>query len=492
VGNDSAYLSFTGGSLSIKVSSFKVESAITSALGSFKVSTNGTIDSQIEPVTITTTAGSSGTTGTINHANSLALQTAGTTRATVSATGISIPYGHYLGVGGAVDSSYSIRAYGAAKIDGNLTAIGLAGIGGVADAAYRLRVYGNAIVDNGVLSVVEAVDSVPIEARGKSVSGGQSVAMAFHIPNVYASYLKLTSDGYFHLGGWSAPEDGAGLKCGSIVTSGKVAIGGAINDVYHLYVYGHSMFAGNITSTAEIAAITNIRAFGTIAAGGATDAAYKLRAYGAAKIDGALTVAGTLTPKGPTDTTSLTSTAANSAIIGGGVTVATDGAWHYIPMATQGAKTASGWECKTTIGALKLGSNAYTNGFFIGLGGNDNDPTEAFLFKSGGRIDHSGGNIGIGMAPESGVTLRVLYRLKADEIVSATWMQTTSYISAGADISAGTYLRTNRGRTVVLNSSTEQSALTIKVNGVTRYIRLYSGTEAAGSDAISPVTIGEA
>ena len=100
VGDSAKYISYANGVLILSLTSFMVQSSLTSALGSLQISSAGTITSLTNPMTLSTD--SSGN-GIINGTNGLLLQVGGSTKATLTSTGLGIGTttpGYTLGVFG--------------------------------------------------------------------------------------------------------------------------------------------------------------------------------------------------------------------------------------------------------------------------------------------------------------------------------------------------------------------------------------------------------
>jgi hypothetical protein len=58
----------------------------------------------------------------------------------------------------------------------------------------------------------------------------------------------------------------------------------------------------------------------------------------------------------------------------------------------QATTVSSGWRQHISIGAYRDGTASYNGGLFVGLGGNDNNPTEYYKLGFGGNITHSSGS----------------------------------------------------------------------------------------------------
>lgn len=67
--------------------------------------------------------------------------------------------------------------------------------------------------------------------------------------------------------------------------------------------------------------------------------------------------------------------------------------YGYVPMLSGSTQSSSGYRQNISIGAYRPQATWTGSAVYIATGGNDNSPTEAFLFELGRRISHTGGAI---------------------------------------------------------------------------------------------------
>ena len=101
-------------------------------------------------------------------------------------------------------------------------------------------------------------------------------------------------------------------------------------------------------------------------------------------LTGATTVSTTLTALGQGTSAPITT---------GHVNVGTT--YGYVPMLSGSTQSSSGYRQNISIGAYRPQSTWTGGAVYIAMGGNDNYPTEAFLFELGRTISHTGGTIAL-------------------------------------------------------------------------------------------------
>ena len=71
------------------------------------------------------------------------------------------------------------------------------------------------------------------------------------------------------------------------------------------------------------------------------------------------------------------------------------GTGGYVPLLGQTTLVTGGYRMHTVLGTYRDGTASYGGGFFIALGGNDNNPTTNYMFTVGGVLSHTSGTIGV-------------------------------------------------------------------------------------------------
>lgn len=224
---------------------------------------------------------------------------------------------------------------------------------------------------------------------------------------------------------------------------------------------------------------------------------------GTASFSGTITSGGIFTTRIPTQFNTIAATAFDASIVIPEVTGLVAANTYFLPWIHGATTSAIGYRAHLSIGAYRPASGQGTwngSGLYVGLGGNDLNPTEYFLLTFGGVINHSSGGIIAGgtltsyglITGQAGLTITGTTTLGATNTGALT--ATSALFGGNAALHAGNYASYAGGLTTVNAFSSTNSFASGIATGVSlttantssqHWVGYSTGGVNAGAAAIS-------
>jgi hypothetical protein len=246
---------------------------------------------------------------------------------------------------------------------------------------------------------INSANVTGVVALANGGTGGTDATSARQNLGAYGSFASiatgidlntLTAPGYYHQGSNAFAAAGANYPVALAgvlkVHASSVGSGGTfVYQEYHQYnsteVFVRAYYSGAWTAWARTVNTVNLSTYALPISGGTLT--------GPVTSNGNFTmgVGYTFKPRAPA------ASAAITGLTGAPIDYPESnlGTGGFAVMTHQPSVVNDGYRMHLVTGTYRSGISSYNGGYFVGMGGNDNNPTEYFLMKFGGDITHSSG-----------------------------------------------------------------------------------------------------